>query len=103
MAEDFIDKAARFIDNYRSLLIALGIAIGLFNTYLILDSEGPQYVDGYSCSYWDAVRNQNQRLIESELLSGVESSSLNLFTQRRDEAADKFNENCLPDWGYVSK
>ena len=96
-------KADKFIETYRSFLIALAIALGLFNLYQEDESKQVRWVDGWTCSYWDAVKNENQGLIESELRSGAASSSLLTFTERRDEAADKFNENCLPDSAYLFK
>lgn len=100
MGSNFFQKADNFIETYRSLLIALAIALGLFNIYQDYQSKQVKWVDGWDCSYWDAQRNMFQGLIENELRDSSEPGNLISFTKKRDEAADKFNRNCLPESSY---
>ena len=103
MSGNFIDKADRFIESYRSLLIALALAIGLLSLYQNYQSKQLRWVDGWSCQYWDAQKNSYQKLIEGELSSAAFGNGLNRdllysFTKSRDEAAEKVNLNCLPEF-----
>jgi hypothetical protein len=103
MLGNFMSKANKFIETYRSLLIVFAIAIGLFNAYQTYQSKQVRFVEGWSCSYWDAKRNQMQGLIEDELRNRTNSSLLYSNTKERDRAAEIFNKNCLPDSAYLFK
>ena len=103
MSGNFIDRADKFIETYRSLLIAIAIALGLFNMYQNHQANQVRWVEGWDCQYWDAQRNSYQSLIESELSDPSNPGDLYSFTKKRDEAGEKFNRNCLPEFGYFVK
>lgn len=101
MSENFINKADKFIETYRSLLLALAIALGLLSLYQNYQAKQLRWVDGWSCQYWDAQKNSFQKLIEGELTNAalgyeLNTQSLYSFTKKRDEAAEKVNLHCLP-------
>jgi hypothetical protein len=103
MSGNFIEKADKFIETYRSLLIALAIAIGLFNAFQNYQSKQVKWVDGWTCSYWDAQRNDYQGLIEDKLRNPDAIGNLDAYTKMRDQAAEKFNRGCLPESAYLIK
>lgn len=105
MISSIIDKILIFVRSNRDILIVLSLLLGLYSTYQNWSEKQVKWVDGWSCSYWDAQRNSSQTLMDNILGASINGQEFNYelwsnYKEERDSAAEKFNKNCLSPSSY---
>jgi hypothetical protein len=105
MLSTLIEKSFKFVRSNNELLIILSLIFGLYGMYQNWSEKQVKWVDGWSCSYWDAERNTYQSLMDNIVRNGMNGQEFNFelwdsYKSERDSAAEKINEQCLPSSAY---
>jgi hypothetical protein len=86
----------------------ISLLLGIYGAHQNWSEKQVKWAEGYDCSYWDAQRNSYQNLMDNmigDVINGLEFryEVWQDYKSKRNDAADIFNENCLPPSAYFGK